>query len=80
LFVPRRPDTAEGDGWLLGLVYRGAEFRSDLAVFDTTDIAAGPQALVHLSHCVPAGVHGNSRPGAGPAGAGLSGRLKMRQG
>jgi carotenoid cleavage dioxygenase-like enzyme len=63
LFVPRQPDAAEGDGWLLSLVYRGAENRSDLAVFDASDIAAGPQALVHLSHRVPAGFHGNWRPG-----------------
>ncbi len=62
IFVERRADAPEGDGWLLSVIYRGAENRSDLAVFDATDLAAGPVALVHLSHRVPAGFHGNWRP------------------
>ncbi len=39
------------------------ENRSDLAVFEATDIARGPIALAHLSSRVPAGFHGNWRPG-----------------
>ncbi len=39
IFVPRHAEAAEGDGWLLTVVYRGAEARSDLAVFEATDIA-----------------------------------------
>ena len=39
------------------------EARSDLAVFEATDIAQGPVALAHLSSKVPAGFHGNWRPG-----------------
>lgn len=65
VFVPRSAEAPEGDGWLLTVVYRGADKRSDLAVLDTRDIAAGPVALVHLSHRVPAGFHGNWH--AGPA-------------
>lgn len=61
VFVPRADDAPEGDGWLLATVYRGADKRSDLAVFDATDIARGPVALVHLSHRVPFGFHGNWR-------------------
>jgi carotenoid cleavage dioxygenase len=68
VFVPRRDDAAEGDGWVLSVVYRGAEARSDLAVFEATDIARGPVALAHLSSKVPAGFHGNWRPG--PLGGG----------
>lgn len=63
IFVPRRDDAPEGDGWLLTVVYRGDENRSDLAILDATDVDAGPVALVHLSHRVPAGFHGNWRPG-----------------
>ncbi len=63
IFVPRRKDAAEGDGWVLSVVYRAAEGRSDLAVFEATDIAKGPVALAHLSSKVPAGFHGNWRPG-----------------
>jgi len=63
VFVPRAPDSAEGDGWLLATVYRGNEHRSDLVVYDTDDIGAGPVAAAQLSHRVPFGFHGNWRPG-----------------
>ena len=63
IFVPRAEDAAEGDGWLLSVVFRAAEGRSDLAVFEATDLAHGPVALAHLSSRVPAGFHGNWRPG-----------------
>jgi carotenoid cleavage dioxygenase len=59
VFVPRHRDAAEGDGWLLAVVWRGAENRSDLAVFEATQIEQGPVALVQLSHRVPFGFHGN---------------------
>jgi len=63
VFVPRSAEAAEGDGWLLSVIYRKAENRSDLAVFDAAELAAGPVALAHLSHRVPAGFHGNWRAG-----------------
>ena len=59
VFVEREPDAAEGDGWLLAVVWRAAENRSDLAVFNAQDVDAGPVALVHLGHRVPDGFHGN---------------------
>jgi len=61
VFVPRADNAAEGDGWLLATIYRGAEHRSDLAVFDASEIERGPVALAHLSHRVPFGFHGNWR-------------------
>jgi len=63
VFVPRSGNAAEGDGWLLSVLYRGEEKRSDLAVFEATDLSRGPIALAHLSSRVPAGFHGNWRPG-----------------
>jgi carotenoid cleavage dioxygenase len=63
IFVPRSDDATEGDGWLLSVVFRAGEGRSDLAVFEATDLAKGPIALAHLSSRVPAGFHGNWRPG-----------------
>jgi carotenoid cleavage dioxygenase-like enzyme len=63
VFVPRSADAPEGDGWVLSVVYRAAEQRSDLAVFEATDIAKGPVALAHMTSRVPAGFHGNWRPG-----------------
>jgi len=59
VFVERARDAGEGDGWLLSTVYRASENRSDLAVFNATDIESGPIALVKLDHRVPAGFHGN---------------------
>ena len=63
VFVPRNDNAAEGDGWVLSVLYVAAEGRSDLAVFEATDIAKGPVARAHLSSRVPAGFHGNWRPG-----------------
>ena len=59
VFVSRGDDAAEGDGWLLAAVWRAAENRSDLAVFNATDVETGPVALVQLGHRVPDGFHGN---------------------
>ena len=59
IFVAGRPDAAEGDGWLLAPVYRGAEDRSDLVILNAQDILAGPVATLHLPRRVPFGFHGN---------------------
>ncbi len=64
VFVPRHPTANEGEGWLLSVVYRGTQHRSDLVVLDALDVASGPVATVHLSHRVPAGIHGNWYPAA----------------
>ena len=37
IFVPRDAHAPEGDGWLVAVVYRGAEDRSDFLVFDARD-------------------------------------------
>lgn len=59
VFVERGADAAEGDGWLLAVVWRARENRSDLAVFNAQDVGRGPVALVKLGHRVPDGFHGN---------------------
>jgi len=59
VFVPKSRSAAEGEGYLLSTIYRGAEHRSDLAVFDAQDVAAGPLACAELPHRVPHGFHGN---------------------
>jgi carotenoid cleavage dioxygenase len=61
VFVPRGPKAPEGDGYLLATVYRGAEKRSDLVVFDASLLDKGPIAVAELSHRVPFGFHGNWR-------------------
>jgi carotenoid cleavage dioxygenase-like enzyme len=61
IFIPRTQDAPEGDGWVIATVYRGAEDRSDLAVFDALDIPAGPIGVAKLPRRVPFGFHGNWR-------------------
>ena len=59
VFVPRSRDAAEGDGYLLSVIHRGGENRSDLAIFDAQSLADGPIACAELPHRVPYGFHGN---------------------
>jgi len=61
VFVPRSPDSPEGDGFLLACVYRGDENRSDLLVLDAQNVEDAPLATVQLPHRVPYGFHGNWR-------------------
>ena len=42
-FVARGDDASEGDGWLLSVIWRGRENRSDLAVFNATDVGQRPR-------------------------------------
>jgi carotenoid cleavage dioxygenase len=64
VFVPRAADATEGDGWLLATVWRAAENRSDLLVFEATEVDRGPIATVELASRVPFGLHGNWVPAA----------------
>jgi carotenoid cleavage dioxygenase len=57
VFVPRGSE--EGDGWVLSVIIRGAENRSDIAIFEARDIARGPIGLAKLPRRVPFGFHGN---------------------
>jgi carotenoid cleavage dioxygenase-like enzyme len=62
LFAPRTPDSPEGDGWLLVIVNRLDENRSELAVFDALDLSAGPVALFDIGVRVRSTFHGNWIP------------------
>jgi len=61
LFVPS-PDArgTEGDGWVLSLVYRAREHRSDLYVLRPDDLAT--VCRLELPHHVPPGFHGTWAP------------------
>jgi carotenoid cleavage dioxygenase len=59
VFVPRSADAPEGDGWITAVVWRAAEDRSDLLVFEALDIAKGPIATAKVPRRVPFGFHGN---------------------
>jgi carotenoid cleavage dioxygenase len=59
VFVPRAADAPEGDGWITAVVYRAAEDRSDLLIFDAQAVANGPLATARAPRRVPFGFHGN---------------------
>ncbi len=59
VFVPRSADAAEGDGWLVATLYRGATDTSAFCVFDAGDITKGPIGVASLPRRVPFGFHGN---------------------
>jgi carotenoid cleavage dioxygenase-like enzyme len=59
VFVPRSAEAAEGDGWITAVVWRAAEDRSDLLIFEALDLAKGPIATAKVPRRVPFGFHGN---------------------
>lgn len=59
VFVPRRADAPEGDGWMMGYVVDTANETTELVILDAADIAAEPVARVHVPHRIPPGFHGN---------------------
>jgi carotenoid cleavage dioxygenase len=65
VFVPRTADSAEGDGWLVGLVIDLERERTDLVILDASRFEDAPVASIHLPHRVPPGFHGNWIPRAG---------------
>jgi carotenoid cleavage dioxygenase len=62
VFVPR--GAAEGDGWLLSLVWDSQGNESWLAVLDAAELAAGPVARVRMPARVPGGFHCHWRSAA----------------
>jgi carotenoid cleavage dioxygenase-like enzyme len=57
-FVPRGPDAAEGDGWILTMVGRRADNRTDLVILDALHLDRGPVAVVKFPYRVHEGFHG----------------------
>ena len=62
IFVPRRPDAAEDDGWVLFLAYDQAADTTRFHILDAADVAGEPVGVVELPHRVPYGFHGNWAP------------------
>jgi carotenoid cleavage dioxygenase-like enzyme len=56
-FAPRDGSTSEVDGYLVSFVTDEREGRSEVAIFDAADVAAGPVARVLLPQRVPVGFH-----------------------
>jgi carotenoid cleavage dioxygenase-like enzyme len=59
VFVPREPDSAEDDGYVMGFVHDPERDAADLVILAAQDFAADPVARVHLPARVPQGFHGN---------------------
>jgi carotenoid cleavage dioxygenase-like enzyme len=64
VFVPKSADSAEEDGWMIGLVVNLPAERTDLVILDAARFEDAPVAMVHLPHRVPPGFHGNWIPQA----------------
>jgi len=60
VMVPRPGGTDEDDGWVITVVYNGAQHRSHLMVLDTATLE--PVARCPLPHHLPPGFHGCWRP------------------
>lgn len=58
-FIPRSPDAAEGDGWIVMVCNRLEEHGSELLLFDATDIEKGPIATIDIPVRLRFGLHGN---------------------
>jgi len=59
LFVPRSPDSPEGDGFILTAVDRFAEKRTDLLILDGNDVSRPALATVKLPFALPMAFHGS---------------------
>jgi len=57
-FVPRSAHAPEGDGYLIGVVDREIERRSDLVIVDAQRLTEGPLATVRLPFKIFQQVHG----------------------
>jgi carotenoid cleavage dioxygenase len=62
VFAPKSATAAEGEGYVMGVVNRRAEHRSDLVVFDAQRIDEGPIATVKIPVRLKFGIHGNWVP------------------
>jgi carotenoid cleavage dioxygenase len=59
VFVPRKPDAAEDDGFILNLVHDGDQDQTALDILDATAIDSEPIARLWLDERAPLGFHGN---------------------
>ncbi|WP_336978620.1 carotenoid oxygenase family protein [Altererythrobacter fulvus] len=58
-FIPRTPDAAEGDGWIVMVCNRLEERGSELLLFEATNIEQGPIATIDIPVRLRFGLHGN---------------------
>lgn len=61
IFIPRHKNAEEGDGWVMALVERVKDKRSEVVVLDTKNFER-PVAIVQMPFQVKAQIHGNWVP------------------
>lgn len=61
-FIPKSQKAGEGEGYLVALVNRYDEMRSDLILLDAQHVDEGPIATVHLPLRLRQGLHGSWVP------------------
>ena len=59
LFTPRHPDSSEGDGFVMNIIYDVNTNLSDLLIFEALRISEGPIATVHLPRRIEYDFHGH---------------------
>jgi carotenoid cleavage dioxygenase len=62
VFVPRAPDAAEDEGWVLAYTYDEDRDTSSVVVLDAQNFESDPVATIALPGRVPFGFHGNWVP------------------
>jgi len=64
VFAPKNTKSAEGEGYVMGIVNRRAENRSDLVILDAQRMSEGPVATIKIPVRLKYGIHGNWVPAA----------------
>lgn len=62
VFAPKHPNAPEGEGYVIGVVNRRAEHRSDLVILDAQRMGEGPVATIKVPVRLKYGIHGNWVP------------------
>ena len=64
VFVPKGPDAAEGEGYLISVVSRRLLNRNDIVILDALDLGAGPLATLKVPFRLRYAFHGTWVPGS----------------
>lgn len=62
VFAPKSADAPEGEGYVMGVVNRRAERRSDLVILDAQRVDEGPIATIKIPVRLKYAIHGNWVP------------------
>jgi len=58
MFAPKVNPSSEDDGYVLTVLFNGKSEQSELVVFESSEISAGPVCRIPLGIGVPHGLHG----------------------